>query len=121
MNRIKVATRFFLKNSLGEMFNNKMSSTLMMLFMGFLVLILSIPICSTIVMSYDLFKQINQEGYLLSLILLLGSLATFIMGIYTVLNVFFFAEDIEILMPMPFKMSEIMISKFVVALINMYI
>lgn len=121
MNRIKVATRFFLKNSLGEMFNNKMSSTLMMLFMGFLVLILSIPICSTIVMSYDLFKQINQEGYLLSLILLIGSLSTFIMGIYTVLNVFFFAEDIEILMPMPFKMSEIMISKFVVALINMYI
>lgn len=121
MNRIKVAIRFFLKNSLAEMFNNKMSSTLMMIFMGFLVLILSIPICSTVVMSYDLFKQINQEGYLLSLILLLGSLATFIMGIYTVLNVFFFAEDIEILMPMPFKMSEIMISKFVVALINMYI
>lgn len=121
MNRIKVATRFFLKNSLGEMFNNKMSSTLMMLFMGFLVFVISIPICSAIAMSYDFFKQINQEGYLLSLILLIGSLTTFLMGIYTVLNVFFFAEDMEILMPMPFKMSEIIISKFIVTLINMYI
>lgn len=121
MNRIKVATRFFLKNSLGEMFNNKMSSTLMMLFMGFLVFVISIPICSAISMSYDFFKQINQEGYLLSLILLIGSLTTFLMGIYTVLNVFFFAEDMEILMSMPFKMSEIMISKFIVTLINMYI
>lgn len=121
MNRTKIATKFFLKNSLEEMFNNKMSGTLMILLMIFLMFVLSIPISMTVTMSYDSFKAINQDGYLLSLILLLGSLTTLLMGIYTVLNVFFFSEDIEILMPMPFKMSEIMLGKFIVTLINMYV
>lgn len=121
MNRIKVSTKFFLKNSLGEMFNNKMSGTLMMLLMVALVFLFSTPICMMIVSTFEGFKSINQEGYLISFILFMGSGITFLMGIYTVLNVFFFSEDIEVLMPMPFKSSEIMLGKFIVTLLNMYV
>ncbi|MGG7079118.1 putative ABC transporter permease subunit [Clostridium sardiniense] len=121
MNRIKMATKFFLKNALGEMFNNKTSGTLMMALMLGLVLLFSAPICIMIGTTYEGFKAINQEGYLISFILFMGSATTFLMGIYTVLNVFFFSEDIEVLMPMPFKASDIMIGKFAVTLLNMYV
>ncbi len=121
MNRIKMSTKFFLKNALGEMFNNKKSGTLMMLLMVGLVFVISIPICGMVTSTFEGFRSINQEGYLLSLILFLGSGTTFLMGIYTVLNVFFFSEDIEVLMPMPFKASDIMLGKFIVTLLNMYV
>lgn len=121
MNRIKMSTKFFLKNALGEMFNNKKSGALMMLLMVVLVFVISIPICGMVTSTFEGFRSINQEGYLLSLILFLGSGTTFLMGIYTVLNVFFFSEDIEVLMPMPFKASDIMLGKFIVTLLNMYV
>lgn len=121
MNRTKIAIKFFFKSYMQDMFKTKWSGALFLIFMAFLMLIMSAPISMTVGMTYDYFASINQDGYLIGFILLTGSLLTFVMGIYTVLDIFFFSNDIEILMPMPFKITEIMIGKFVVTLLNMYI
>lgn len=121
MSRKKIVIKFFFKNYMQDMFKTRWSGVLFLIFMAFIMLAMSTPVSMTVGMTYDYFASINQDGYLLGFILFTGSLLTFVMGIYTVLDIFFFSNDIETLMPMPFKITEIMIGKFVVTLLNMYI
>ena len=63
----------------------------------------------------------DKKEVLLAIILSLGSTISFFFGIYTIMNVFYFSEDIEVILPLPFKSSEIVFGKFIAVLINMYI
>ncbi|MDQ0150536.1 ABC transporter permease [Eubacterium multiforme] len=121
MNRIKILTKYFLGNS----FNNASSgikSKKLATFLYILILFgLSMPFCNMIMNMYEPFSKIGQEGFLLSFIFLFGSLIILLLGIYDILDSFFFSDDVEPLMPMPFKSSELMIGKFITTLIDMYI
>lgn len=40
---------------------------------------------------------------------------------YTIINILYFSNDIEVILPLPFKSSEIVFGKFMAVLINMYV
>ena len=122
MNRIKIITKYFIKNAIQEMFpNKKKGSWDLIAVMIFCIIALSAPFATMVVGSYDTFQAIGQEGILLSTILFSGSSIAFFFGIYTVMNVFYFSNDVEEILPLPFKSSEIVFGKFISVLINIYI
>lgn len=71
--------------------------------------------------AYDLLLRINQQGLVLALGISFVSIFIFFFGIFYSLNVLYFAKDIEILLPLPFKPSEILGAKFTVALFYEYL
>jgi ABC-2 type transport system permease protein len=122
MSRLRIITKYFIKNALNEMFaSSKMKPVFLVLLMIFGVSMLSMPGAVMIGTGYGVFHSMGQEGMLLSFILSIGATVCFFFGIYTIMNVFYFSDDIEILLPLPFKSSEIVFGKFIAVLINMYI
>jgi len=122
MSRLKIITKYFIRNAINEMFSgSKMKPAVLVALMLFTVSMISLPITFMIGSAYGPFHSIGQEGSLLLLILSLGAGISFFFGIYTIMNVFYFSEDIEVILPLPFKSSEIVFGKFVAVLINMYI
>ena len=122
MSRLKIITKYFIRNAIEEMFGNKkMKPAVLVALMLFTVSMISLPITFMIGGAYSSFHSMGQEGSLLLLILSLGSGISFFFGIYTIMNVFYFSEDIEVILPLPFKSSEIVFGKFIAVLINMYI
>lgn len=121
MSRVKILTKYFIKSAIKEMFNDsKMSPAVIILLMLLAVGFISIPIAMMVGVLYEPFAAIGQEGFLLAMLLFMGATVTFFFGVYTVLNVFYFAEDIEQILPLPFKGEEIVFGKFMAVMINMY-
>lgn len=123
MNRIGILTKYFVKSSLEEMFSSKKKSKnfVMGLMMGALILCLSTPFAFVVDYCYDGLKPIGQEAMALSFILLINITISFFFGIYTIMNIFYFSNDIEYLLPMPFKSKDIVFAKFIAVMINMLI
>ena len=122
MSRLKIITKHFIRKAIEEMFGNKkMKPAVLVALMLFTVSMISLPITFMIGGAYSSFHSMGQEGSLLLLILSLGSGISFFFGIYTIMNVFYFSDDIEVILPLPFKSSEIVFGKFIAVLLNMYI
>jgi len=71
--------------------------------------------------AYLLLKPMGQERALLTLGLLAGQLLILLFGIYYIISAFYFSRDLEMLIPLPLRPSEVMISKFAVIMINEYL
>lgn len=122
MSRLKIITKYFIRNALDEMFgNSKIKPVFIVLLSIFVVSMISMPFTIMIAEGYESFHSMGQEGTLLAAILSLGASVTFLFGIYTIMNVFYFSNDIEVILPLPFKSSEIVFGKFSAVLLNMYI
>lgn len=70
---------------------------------------------------YSALASIQQEGTLLALGFTSISIMIFLFGIFYVLNIFYFANDIEALLPLPLKPSYILGAKLTTAIIYEYI
>lgn len=70
---------------------------------------------------YDMLAPIQQEGVVLGLGLSLVSLAIFLFGIFYVINVFYFAQDIEALLPLPLTPAQVLTAKFNITLLYEYV
>ncbi|MGL4109572.1 putative ABC transporter permease subunit [Clostridium sp. LP20] len=122
MKRLKVITKYFTRNALEEMFaSGKMKPGVIILLMMLVIGFISLPFGALVGLGYNAFHSMGQEGYLLALILFVGATVTFLFGIFTIMNVFYYSNDIEQMLPLPFKSSEIVFGKFISVLINMYI
>lgn len=122
MNRLKTLTKYFIKDALLDMFSgSKMGSKLIVVCMTAMVLFISFPFAAMIGTFYKPLHMVGQEGYLLAMILFVVATIIFFLGIFTIMNVFYFSSDIDHILPMPFKSSEIIFAKFAAVLINMYI
>lgn len=121
MNRIKLLLKYFIGNSFYNASSNIKSRNLAIVMYILIIIGISTPIANMIDSMYPNFASIGQEGYLLSIIFLIGSLTLLVLGVYDILDSFFFSQDIEPLMPLPFKSGEIMIGKFITCLVDMYI
>ena len=121
MNRIKLLLKYFIGNSFNNASSNIKSRNLAIVMYILIIIGISTPIANMIDSMYPNFASIGQEGYLLSIIFLIGSLTLLVLGVYDILDSFFFSQDIEPLMPLPFKSGEIMIGKFITCLVDMYI
>ena len=70
---------------------------------------------------YGVLKPMGQERALLSFGILAGQLLILLFGIYYVIAAFYFARDLEFLIPLPLRPGEVMASKFAVIVINEYL
>jgi ABC-2 type transport system permease protein len=120
MHRIKILTKYFIKDALYENFANfKMNKWLLMLLMLLIIGIISAPIGVMVGSLYDPLKAFGQEQMLVAFILIIGGSIIFFFGVYTIMNIFYFSSDIEHFLPMPFKSREIVFAKFMAVMINM--
>ena len=71
--------------------------------------------------AYSALKPLGQEKVLLNAGLLAGQMVVFLFGIYYVISALYFSRDLEMLIPLPLRPSEVMISKFAVLVINEYL
>lgn len=122
MNRLRIVTKYFIQNALCEMFGNSKKKTVFLLVAMILgISMISMPFTVIVRTGYETFHAAGQEGMLLAMIISLGSAVSFLFGIYTIMNVFYFSDDTEVLLPLPITSSEIVVGKFIAVLMNMYI
>ena len=72
-------------------------------------------------MLYDALQIIGQQGIILSLGIAATSFTIFFFGIFYVINVFYYSNDVENLIPLPVRPSEIIGAKFLVTVFYEYI
>jgi len=70
---------------------------------------------------YSMLKPMGQERALLALGILAGQFIILIFGIYYILSAFYFSRDLNMLIPLPVRPSEVLISKFIVLMVNEYL
>jgi len=70
---------------------------------------------------YDVLRPMGQERALLSFGILAGQLLILLFGIYYIIAAFYFARDLDLLIPLPLRPGEVMASKFAVVVINEYL
>ncbi|WP_010274924.1 putative ABC transporter permease subunit [Paenibacillus senegalensis] len=126
MNKTLSLTKVLLKNGSGNAGKNAKKFSLSNPWVvGGLVALGLIPIFGFIAafvsMLYEGLAPIGQEGFIPALGLTLTSAVVFIFGVFYVINVFFFSKDIEHLLPLPLKSTEILSAKFIVTLIYEYL
>ena len=71
--------------------------------------------------AFDMLKSLGQEKALLTLAILAGQLIILIFGLFYLISAFYFSRDLEYLVSLPLKPSQIMLSKFAVVMINEYL
>lgn len=126
MNKTLSLTKVLLKNgSGGSSKKGKRIKIPSSLLMAILLVVGLIPIFGFISMFvsaiYDGLVEIGQEGIIPALGLSAVSLIVFFFGIFYVINVFFFSKDIEHLLPLPLKSTQILSAKFIVTLLYEYL
>ena len=127
MNRYIVLTRIMVKNfnllnlRPGKSGKNPIKGILisLLIFAAFLPMMLSIG--SIVLAGYAALLEIRQEGLILVTGFSISSLTIFFFGIFYVMSVFYFSKDIESLLPLPIKPSEILAAKFTVAMLYEYL
>lgn len=70
---------------------------------------------------FGFLHPLGQERALLAFGLLSGQLLVLLFGFYYVISAFYFSRDLELLVPLPFRPVEVMVSKFGVILVNEYL
>ncbi len=70
---------------------------------------------------YGLLQPLGQERVILTFGLLAGQFLILLFGLYYVVSAFYFSKDLEMLIPLPLKPFEVMLSKFTVILVNEYL
>lgn len=122
MNRVMVLTKFLLKNTFSEM-NAKMSSG-QKVALVFAALIGFLPLMVVIYfMAYSIlqtFQVVNQLDFGLAIFFNVGILITFFFAVLSIPALYYFSNDIESLIPLPFKSWELVFAKFVSALVFEY-
>lgn len=127
MSKLWILTKVLLKTSLSQ--GDKKGKgrkkglpriALILLLIGIFAFSFSMPIGLLFNELYDPLAQIGQQGVMLTLAIAGVSLAVFIFGIFYVLGVFYFGKDVELLLPLPLKPSQILGAKFITVLIYEY-
>ncbi|KUO75906.1 MAG: hypothetical protein APF77_07745 [Clostridia bacterium BRH_c25] len=90
-----------------------------LIFVAFLPMIIGIG--SLAYGGYDVLSKIQQEGLILGMGFSAVSMAIFFFSIFYVMSIFYFSKDIESLLPLPLKPSEILAAKFTVTLFYEYL
>ncbi len=70
---------------------------------------------------YGMLQPLGQEQAILTFSLLAGQFLILLFGLYYVVSAFYFSKDLEMLIALPLKPVEVMLSKFTVILVNEYL
>lgn len=133
MNKVITLTKVLLKNGNAEFSNgglstkNKKGVLSKVTGIGKILLMLLIfaPFTFTLYAAgeqiYNALKPLNQQSFVLSFAISSSIMLVFIFGIIYSINVYYFSNDLEIVLPLPFKSSEIVLSKFLTVLMYEYL
>jgi ABC-2 type transport system permease protein len=125
MSKFVTLTKVLLKTN-GESFSKssgkfKFKGIALMVFLILCFAPLAISLGAFVNTLYDMLSQIDQQGVILGLGFSMSCLAIFFLGIFYVIGTFYFSMDINYLLPLPFRPSEILSSKLVVVLVYEYL
>jgi ABC-2 type transport system permease protein len=70
--------------------------------------------------TYRLLEPLGQQSAILTLGILAGQLFILVFGLFYIISAFYFSRDLEILIPLPVRPFQVMLSKFGVILTNEY-
>ncbi|MVP01298.1 putative ABC transporter permease subunit [Paenibacillus lutrae] len=137
MNRTWLLTRMLLKNGGGLLMmggageasargggaagKKKARQTVLKVLLALVLASLIFPISAFVSSLYEGLAQTGQEGALLGLGMCVVSMAVLLFGIFYVINVFYFAQDIDQLLPLPLRPYQILSAKFIVTLLYEYV
>ncbi|HHU63647.1 MAG TPA: hypothetical protein GXZ32_05505 [Clostridiales bacterium] len=116
-------TRVLLKNGINLGAGSKKRSSRL----GFtaVLVICFIPLISMLAgfvsSIYDVLADLGQDGLILTSGIGMSALVIFVFGIFYVINIFYFSEDVENLLYLPLKPSQILGAKFTVVTLYEYI
>jgi len=84
-----------------------------------------LPLLFTITASYAALyvaaRAMGEGHLLLVLVLSMGQLACLMFGVFYVISAFYYSRDLHILVPMPLRPGEIVLSKFISILVGEYL
>lgn len=122
MSKIWTLTKVLLKLNYADFITDKKKrwayvfSFAAILFVGFLIF------GSMTHGMYEGMKQLGQEpGMIIAMGLAIASIWVFLMSITNILTVFYYSNDIEMLLPLPLKPAQIISAKFLTVLITQYV
>lgn len=121
MNKIWMLTKILLKMNYADMLTDKkkravyLFSFLGLMCVGFLFIG---PLAYGM---YGGLKQVGQENLLIGMGLAIGSIWVFVVSITTILTVFYYNDDVEMLLPLPLQPAHIITAKFITVLITQYV
>lgn len=122
MSKFFILTKILLKNSRQTQKKGKIPKTLMFFV---LMAMCFAPLVSGLIFflseAYDVLKPIEQQGIILALGISVMCAIIFFFGIFFVINTFYFSKDVENLLPLPFRPSQILGAKFSVVILYEYI
>ncbi|TMV48939.1 hypothetical protein FE783_14795 [Paenibacillus mesophilus] len=121
MNKTLALTRILLVNGTGQMSKPGKKRFLLPALLLVALLPLASAIGNMVAIFYDALQSIGQGGAVLGLGLALASLVVFMFGIFYVITVFYFAQDVEHLLPLPLKPGQIVTAKFLTVLLYEYL
>ncbi|MFC3773105.1 hypothetical protein [Paenibacillus sp. GCM10012303] len=126
MNKTLALTRILIKNGSGQFSKSgKRGKLPTHILLPILLAVALLPFASIlggfVAFLYDGLKPIGQEGAVLGLGLSITSFVVFMFGIFYIITVFYFAQDVEHLLPLPLKPSQIVSAKFLTVLLYEYL
>lgn len=121
MNKIWMLTKILLKMNYADVLTDKKKRVLYLFsFLGFMC-IGFLFIGSLANGMYGVLKQFGQENLLIGMGLAVGSIWVFVFSITTILTVFYYSDDVEMLLPLPLQPAHIITAKFITVLITQYV
>ncbi|WP_416825849.1 putative ABC transporter permease subunit [Ectobacillus polymachus] len=121
MNKIWMLTKILLKMNYADVLtDNKKRVLYLFSFLGFMC-IGFLFIGSLTNGMYGVLKQVGQENLLIGMGLAVGSIWVFMFSITTILTVFYYSDDVEMLLPLPLQPAHIITAKFITVLITQYV
>lgn len=126
MSKLLMLTKVLLKTNLFAGANNskknkKRNKCLGIVGIGILLLFVICSLGIPIVFALDnILEIIPMQNIILSFILPLAGITTIVFSIFSVVSVFYLSKDSEHLLPLPIEPRDIMLSKFLVSLVNEY-
>lgn len=127
MNRYVILTKVMLKNFNLFSLNKGVSAKKQVkgILLSLLIIAAFLPMAAGIGTmaygGYGMLAAIQQEGLILGTGFTIVSMTVFFFSIFYVMSVFYFSKDIESLLPLPLKPSEILAAKFTVVLCYEYL
>lgn len=124
MSNLFPLTKVMLKNSMSSISDGKHKTSFILL------MIILLPLCFIPLMMgiyyladmlFEVMFQIEQEGFVLSLGMQITNSMTLLFSIFLIPSVYYFSKDIKVLLGLPLKPQEIIISKFIVCLLYEYL
>lgn len=124
MNKFFILAKVLLKNSwstFGTGKNRRRKNIIYIALIVLGVLPMVIGIGTSTSAMYDIFVQMHREGILLATGFSSITLLILVFGIFYVINIFYFAQDIDKLLPLPLRPAQLISAKFCVTIIYEYL